>query len=140
MVIHTKDDQGEPEDYNNPAPADFSLQSSFTEKIQIPMGRSDTQGAYRLGTLLLTAQVTPGPAFSGTVLALEVLVIGYIGTAATIIKSTIFGAFLNQDVIGFTDDTSYDTIGIQGRQLVDGLPSSVAVQTLTLQASGRFTR
>lgn len=141
MVIHTKDDQGEPERYNNPAPADFRQQSAFSEKITIPMNRDENQGAYRLGTLLLTAQVIPGSAFTGTLLALECRVIGYIGAAPTTIKSTIFGAFLNQDVIGFDDTTSYDAIGIEGRQLVDGLPDSAnVVQVLSLQATARFTR
>ncbi len=141
LVLKIKDDQGEPESFNNPASADFALCGAFQEKITIDMNRSDTRGAYRLGTILLAAQINPGTGFTGTLLALEVLVIGYIGTAPTTIKSTIFGAFLNQDVVGLDDTTSYDSIGIQGRQLVDGLPSSTGpIGALTLQVSGRFTR
>lgn len=141
VVVHTVDDRGEPEDWNNPAPGDFSGTSSFVERITIPMNRSNDHGSFRLGTLLLAANVIPGPAFPNTLLALEVLVVGYVGTAGTIIKRTIFGAFFNQDVIPFDDGGSYDAIGIQGRQLVDGLPNgAVAVVALSVQASGRFTR
>lgn len=142
VVVHTKDDRGEPESYNAPQVGDFSASGVFEEKITITMNREEGgHGSYRLGTLLLNAQVVPGPTFTGTFLALEVQVIGYIGTSPTVIKSTIFGAFINQDVVTFTDEVSYDYIGLAGRKLVDGVPdATTAVQALTLQASGRFTR
>lgn len=141
VVVHLKDDRGEPEKWNNPATVDFRASSAFQEKIVIPMERDDTKGSFRTGTLLLNAQVVPGAAFTGTLLALEILVIGYVGTSPTTIKSTVFGAFITQDVIGLDDTTSYDTIGIQGRQVVDGVPDSTTpVQILSLQVSGRFTR
>lgn len=141
VVLHLKDDRGEPEKWNNPVTVDFRQSASFNEKITIPMERDSTKGSFRVGTLLLNAQVVPGPTFTGTLLALEILVIGYMGTSPTTIKSTVFGAFITQDVIGLTDDTSYDSIGIQGRQVVDGLPDSTApVAILSLQVSGRFTR
>jgi hypothetical protein len=141
VVVHMKDDRGEPEDFNNPVVVSFAQQATFTERITIPMNRDETKGSFRLGTLLLNAQIIPGPTFTGTLLALEVLVIGYVGTAPTTIKSTVFGAFLAQDVVTFDDGDSYDTIGIMGRQVVDGLPDGTTpVATLTLQVAGRFTR
>lgn len=141
VVVHTKDDRGEPEDWNNPQVVDFTQCATFQERLTIPMNRDDTKGSFRIGTLLLNAQVIPGAAFTGTLLALEVLVLGYIGTAATTIKSTVFGAFISQDVVEFDDGTSYDTIGIMGRQIVDGLPDGTTpVSKLSLQVSGRFTR
>jgi hypothetical protein len=141
VVVHTQDDRGEPEDWNNPQVVDFEQCATFQERLTIPMNRADGKGSFRLGTLLLNAQVIPGPTFTGTLLALEVLVVGYLGTAPTTIKSTVFGAFISQDVVQLDDGTSYDSIGIFGRQVVDGLPDGTTpVGTLSLQVSGRFTR
>lgn len=139
--VEQRDDQGEPQTYNTPVIVDFSTSGVFQELLTVDFKRNDEHGSFRLGTMLLSAHVNPGVGFEGQLLALEVLVVGYVGTSPTVIKRVMFGALAQVDTIGFTDDASYDAIGISGRQMVDGQPNGTAtVQALTLQVSVRMTR
>jgi hypothetical protein len=140
--IVESDDRGEPDGLAAPGVADFRFCATFVEKINLPLSRDATarRGSTRLGVLLLTAQVNASPAVVDY-LALDVIVTGYIGSAPTVIKRLSFGPGATDDFVRLDDANNYDSIGISGRQNVNGAgDSTTAVGQLALQAVGRFSR
>lgn len=140
--IVESDDRGEPEQISLPAVADFARVSTYQELISIPLKRDPQQGkgSARLGLLLFSANINPG-SVALDYLLLDCIVYGYLASAATVIKRMAFGAQAPDDFLRLDDSNNYDSVGVAGRMLVNGLPNSTAaIQALTLQVSGRVSR
>lgn len=140
VTIKELDDRGEPELYVSNT-EDCRGTSVFTEKIAIPFRRipDAKKGSYVLGLLLVAAQVTDGS--GADTVALEANVLGYVGSAPTVIRRMVFGPGASLQAVRFDVTDTFERVALEARVLVNGVPDGTTVITAaSLQASGRFYR
>lgn len=110
--------------------------SAFSELVRLPMERA------RRGHLLLSGNVQTTAAFTGQYVAMELNVVGYVGASPTTLLYTAMDSNLNLAQFTWDEPETYGAIGIEARQLVDGLPSGTAtgIAQLTFTLSGFYWR
>lgn len=147
VSIIESDDRGEPEQAGSIKTADFRGLSTYQELISIPLTRDDAngRGSARLGLFLFSSNVNPGvlygPISGLDFVLLDCIVYGYISSASTVIKRMAFGIGSPDDLLRLDDSNNYDSIGIAGRQIVNGAPDSATpLSSLTLMVVGRISR
>lgn len=140
VVIKETDDRGEPELYFGNT-KDCRGTSTFTEKETITFRRNPDvkKGSYVLGILLVAAQVTDGTGADH--IALEVNVLGYVGSAPSVIRRMVFGPGAGLQLVRFDTTDTYERVALEARVMLNGAPSSsTAITAASLQATGRFYR
>jgi hypothetical protein len=142
LTIVETDDRGEPEQAGSVYTGDFRGMANYQELISIPLTRDDQarRGSARLGLFLFSSNVNPG-LVAVDYLLLDCIVYGYLASAATVIKRMAFGVGSPDDLLRLDDSNNYDAIGVAGREIINGVPSSLGtVQSLTLTVVGRVSR
>lgn len=136
-VVQLHDDRGEPYKFvSNAVP--LVGQSLFQEVISIPLTKDDSVKPKRPflthGQIVVSAQVVTTNAIQWALA--DVMVIGYCGSTGTVIGRAMLGQEAQIMRVTFEDEDTFDTIGIEARQIVDGAPSTntAAVQQLNVSA------
>lgn len=135
-VVQLHDDRGAPFKFvSNAVP--LRGQSLFQEVISIPLTKDDTNTPPRpnlvRGQIIVSAQVAYSLAIQYALA--DVIVIGYCGSTGTVIGRAQLGAEAQIMRVTFEDDDTFDKIGIEALQLVDGLPSTNATDVLQINLS-----
>ena len=135
LRIIEKDRRGEVESYSSPQVMSCVGLGEFVEKESIAV-----KGIAR-GQILITANVIAGAAFAGEMLALDVQVVGYQGTTASVVAAASLSDTQNQLVYEFGESETFDRLAIEARQNVDGEASGVTTPSmLSFSTVGTFWR
>jgi len=118
------------------APANILGLSGFSEVYRFPLERA------RRGQLILSANVATTAAFVNQYVYIEVNVIAYLASAPILVHRTGLDANINLVTFDWDVPSTYGAIGIQAREVVDGLPSSIntGISALQLSAAGFYWR
>lgn len=147
-IVET-DDRGQADTWTAPQALDVRQRGAFTELARIPLdfNQIDPQTGqshrvlYVRGSLILSATVIPGSSFTNQYLAMEINVVGYVGSSASLLKRIGLDNNQNQSRYIWDGSEAWQSIGIEARQIVDGVPDgTTAVQQLTLGAVARLWR
>lgn len=135
-VVQLHDDRGEPFKFvSNAVP--LVGQSLAQEVISIPLTKDDTVTPKRpsltRGQIVISAQVVYTLAIQYALA--DVTVIGYCGSTGTVIARAQLGAEAQIMRVTFEEDDTFDKIGIEALQIVDGQPSTNAVDVLQINLS-----
>lgn len=125
-VVTLHDDRGEP--YKFVSNGVSILGSSlFSEVISIPLSKDDGAVPPRpslvRGQILIGVSIAVAPATVDYALT-ELQVLGYVGSTSTLIAHKMLGGQAAIMRVTFEDDDTFDRIGINARQIVNGLPST----------------
>lgn len=106
---------------------------TFSEIVKVPL-----DGVSR-GQLVIGSSIAPPAGFTGTTLLMEINVIGYMGALRTIVDRGVLSATSPNRRFHFDDVDTYTAIGVEARQVVDGVPNStVTPAQFLLQGTGLF--
>ena len=134
VVVHTKvgDQQ---RNYIQTTPVDCRGTAAYQERITIP-----TPGVLR-GQISVSADIKQAASFTGDHLALGVRIVGYYSGAPFLLAKVTLSALRPSYRLSFGEDSeTFDQIGIEAAQIVNGALSSdaTAATVLNLNSSGKF--
>lgn len=134
VVVHTKVGDRQ-RNYVQTSPVDCRGSAAYQERITIP-----TPGVLR-GQIAVSADITQSPTFTGDHLALGVRVVGYYSGTPFLLAKVVLSALRPSYRLAFGEDgETFDQVGIEAAQIVNGALSSdaAAATVLNLNASGKF--
>jgi hypothetical protein len=136
VIIEERDDRDTSFAITTPQPGDVRGLSAFSEIIRIPLERA------RRGHLVLSALIATTAAFTNQFLAIEVNVVGYVGSSGTVVAATALDNNFNLVEFSWDQPSTYAAIGIEAREIIDGQPSgsSTGIGTLTVSLAGTYWR
>lgn len=145
VTVHEIDDRGLADTWTAPQALDVRARGQFTELARIICDSTDSFGRrvlYVRGCLFLSAIVVPGAAFTQQYLGMEINVTGYVGSTPILLKRIGMDQSLsNQARYIWDGPEAFQAIGIEARQIVNGLPDgTVTPQALTLGLVARLWR
>lgn len=136
VKIEETDDRDRP--YPLAAQASFSVKGldQFNVIYQEPLIRA------RRAALMVAVSVATTSAFTGQFVGVEFNVLGYSLAGGDVIYRGALDGFLPMHSIEWEEPFTYNSIGLEARQIIDGLPSGVTtgIGTLALSISGFYWR
>jgi hypothetical protein len=132
----------ETDDRDTPFPIIVSSQISvrgipaFSELVRIPLERA------RRGHLLLSASVQLNPGFVAQFVFMEVNVVGYVASAPQVLMRAAMDRNSNLVSFAWDEPECYSSLGIEARQVVNGIPSGDAtgIDVLGFSVAGTYWR
>ena len=104
----------------------------------VELARLDMNEVTR-GQLIIGSSIAQPAGFTGDSLIMEINVIGYLGSTPTIVDRGALSQSSTSRRFRFDDVENYTALGIEARQMVNGLPNSTATPlTLSFQGFGLF--
>jgi hypothetical protein len=136
VIITESDDRGAPYTLFQSQPASVLGIASFTEVLRLEMLRA------RRGHLYLSASVVTTAAFTGQYLAVAYNVVGYRGSAGSVLFRSGLGANFNLSSFEWNDPETYNSLAVEARAVIDGVGSSTTtgIVVLSLSVSGTYWR
>lgn len=132
----------ETDDRDTPFPIIVSSQISvrgipaFSELVRIPLERA------RRGHLLLSASVQTNAAFVSQFVFIEVNIVGYVASAPQVLMRAAMDGNSNLISFAWDEPECYSSLGIEARQVVNGIPSGAAtgIDVLGFSVAGTYWR
>ena len=136
VTIVEKDDRGSSYPIILSQNIDVRGISAFSELGRITLERA------RKGHLFLSATAQTNGAFTGSFVAIEVKVVGYVASAASVLLYTAMDSNINLVNFAWDEPNSYTALGIEARQIVDGLASgtTTGIDFLNFSVAGTYWR
>jgi hypothetical protein len=104
----------------------------------VELARLDMDEVTR-GQIIIGSSISPPAGFSGDSLIMEINIVGYLGATPTIVDRGALSQFSTARRFRFDDVENYTALGVEARQMVNGLPNSSATPlSLSFQAFGLF--
>ena len=132
----------ETDDRDTPFPVLVSSQISvrgipaFSELVRIPLERA------RRGHIMLSASVQLNASFVAQYVFMEVNVIGYVASAPQVLMRAAMDRNSNLITFAWDEPECYSSLGIEARQVVNGIPSGDAtgIDVLGFSVAGTYWR